>query len=102
MVRLDDGSIFYEKTGGVFYDCTLEQVEVIVKGLTPNYQHSNLSYTFSDQYFNHCVRKELNKCKDSLTSTVSTTTLPTEQPSPIPLEESGKSESSTDKGFLLE
>lgn len=99
MVRLDDGSIFYEKTGGVFYDCTLEQVEVIVKGLTPNYQHSNLSYTFSDQYFNYCVRKELNKCRDSLTSIPSTTTLPTEQLSPTPSEESGKSESNTDKAF---
>lgn len=51
---------FIEETGGVFHDYTTEQVASIAENLYPNYQSNNMSNTFSDNYFNYCVRRLLN------------------------------------------
>ena len=47
-------------TGGVFHGHSLEQVSKIAEGLYPNYQSNDLSNTFSDVYFNYCLRKLLS------------------------------------------
>lgn len=91
-VKIDEATVYIPETGGVFFDCTVEQVQAVADRLTPNYQSHNLSYTFSDQYFNYCLRKELSKC--SISQSISTMPLP--EPSlPTTSDESGRNKSST-------
>jgi len=59
--QVDYNTVYLPETGGVFFGCTAEEVRAAIEKITPNYQNHNMSYTFSDVYFNHCVRKELVK-----------------------------------------
>lgn len=59
--QVDSNTVYLPATGGVFFGCTAEEVEAAVAKVAPNYQSHNMSYTFSDVYFNYCVRKELLK-----------------------------------------
>lgn len=59
--QVDSNTVYLPETGGVFFGCTAEEVRAAIEKVAPNYQSHNLSYTFSDVYFNHCVRKELMK-----------------------------------------
>lgn len=59
--QVDFNTVYLPETGGVFFGCTVEEVEAAIAKVAPNYQTHNLSYTFSDVYFNYCIRKELLK-----------------------------------------
>lgn len=48
-----------KETAGVFVGYTAEEVAKVAEKLQPNYQSHNFSSTFSDIYFNYCVRKVL-------------------------------------------
>jgi hypothetical protein len=89
-----DGTVYIPETGGVFFGYTAEQVQTVADRLTPNYQSHNLSYTFSDQYFNHCLRKELSKCSESQPTSITRTTEPS---LPTTTDESGRSKCSINK-----
>jgi hypothetical protein len=58
-VQHDDNLVEIIETGGLFFGYTLDQVRDAAEKTYPNYQHGNLSYTFSDQFFNFSVRKAL-------------------------------------------
>lgn len=58
---VDATTVYLPETGGFFFDCTVEEVEAAIARVKPNYQTHNMSYTFSDMYFNYCLRKELMK-----------------------------------------
>lgn len=49
-----------KETVGFFPGYTTEQVAAIAENLYPNYQSNNLSNTFSDVYFNYCLRRLLD------------------------------------------
>lgn len=56
------------ETAGYFAGWKPEELSKIADNFTPNYQAFNMSDTFSDVYFNHSLRKELEKCTDQSTS----------------------------------
>lgn len=92
-VQHDDNLVELVETGGLFFGHTVDEVRRVAEELYPNYQHGNLSYTFSDQYFNHTLRRSL------LCSLYQpTTNMPQQEPdSQTNSEESGRSKSSISK-----
>lgn len=56
------------ETGGYFAGWRPEELSKIADNFTPNYQSFNMSDIFDDIYFNHQLRKELDKCTQSSTS----------------------------------
>ena len=90
-IQHDDNLVEIVQTGGLFFGYTIDQVRQAAETSQPNYQHHNLSYTFSNQFFNHTVRRAL-LC---LTYQPTTTSLPTELDSQTTLDESGKSKPNT-------
>jgi hypothetical protein len=95
-VQHDDNLVEILETGGLFFGYTVDQVRQAAENTKPNYQQGNLSYTFSDQYFNYSVRKALLCLEQAPTTTSQTTAhnLPTTE------DESGRSECSTDTDSL--
>jgi O-acetylhomoserine/O-acetylserine sulfhydrylase-like pyridoxal-dependent enzyme len=55
-------------TGGYFANWKPEDLAKIAEHLTPKYSGGNMSETFTDIYFNHCLRKELESCEKGLAS----------------------------------
>lgn len=96
-VKAEDNTVYIPETGGVFFDCTVEQVQAIVDRLTPNYQSHNMSYTFSDVYLNYCIRKELTKCSESQPTSIMHIQ---ESSLPMTTDESGRNKPSIDKDSL--
>ena len=95
-IQHDDNLVEIVETGGLFFGYTVDQVRQAAENTKPNYQHSNLSYTFSDQYFNYSVRKALLCLELTPTMTLQTTAHGLQTNS----DESGRSESSTDRASL--
>ena len=90
-VQHDDNLVEIVETGGLFFGYTLDQVKQAAERTQPNYQHGNLSYTFSDQYFNFSVRRTLLCLEQQPTSTLPTAELNSQTTT----DESGRSKSST-------
>jgi hypothetical protein len=95
--QVDSNTVYIPETGGVFFGYTAEQVQAVADRLMPNYQSHNLSYTFSDAYFNHCLRKELLTCSESQPIL---TMLTQEPSSPTTTDESGRSKSNINTDSL--
>jgi hypothetical protein len=57
-----------EETGGYFAGWKPEDLAKIAERFTPHYSGGNMSQEFSDIYFNHCLRKELESCEAGLQS----------------------------------
>ena len=95
-VQHDDNLVEILETGGLFFGYTIDQVRQAAENTKPNYQHGNLSYTFSDQYFNYSVRKAL-LCLELTPTTTSQTTAHVLRTNS---DESGRSESNTDTDSL--
>jgi hypothetical protein len=95
-IQHDDNLVEIVETGGLFFGYTVDQVRQAASQTQPNYQHNNLSYTFSDQYFNYSVRRTL-LC---LELQPITTSQPMELDSLTTLTESGKNKPSTNTDSL--
>jgi hypothetical protein len=54
---------YIEETGGFFEDWYPEELSKIAEQFTPLYRSAGMSDTFPNVYYNHCLRKELEKYK---------------------------------------